>query len=203
VSPLAQTLAAHVTAELSEGTVSTLDAAGVEVTVQAPQGVVPTGAVTIYAGEETVTASLEAGVATASLPRLAPGTYAVVAHYAGDAKVAGQVVLVGSLKVAKAVPEVSAKLKKAKIAASVKPVVQVTVDHEAVAATGKVVVLIVKDGETVSSKATSLSAKNAGKVSVRLPKVTKAGTYSVKVSYKGSTLLAAKAAKTLKLKVVR
>jgi hypothetical protein len=155
-------------------------------------------------GSQVVYGDLDAsGALSVNLPRLAPGKHRVMVMYAGSSTVSAQGLSVGWVTVtkpaAKTVQVTAAK--KAPTTAS-RAKVTVKVAHPGVsAATGKVLIKVTKNGKTVVSKSYQLRAADKGKATVTLPRITKAGTYSVKATYAGNTVLAKKASKAIKLTV--
>jgi hypothetical protein len=191
-----------VVAQLSTLSATTLERATATIAVTA-EGRVPSGIVTVYVGSSVLHTQLTDGKASVVLPGLAAGSYPVAAMYGGDDAVGSQSVLVGTLTVTKAVPSAKATLAKKKIKTSTKPAVRVKVAHPDLAGpTGKVQVKIVKGSKTVATKTVTLAKRNAGSITVRLPKVA-AGKYRVTASYRGSAQLAAKSAKSVTLTVVK
>jgi LmbE family N-acetylglucosaminyl deacetylase len=190
---------AALTAVAANGT--TLSPAKVTVTATAA-GIVPSGDVSVHVGNRWAKGTLNAGVALITLPKLPAGTHSLAVAYAGDSKVAPAFVNAGTVRIAKVVPTVSAKV--AKTASTKKPKAAVTVRAPGVPApVGSVTVKVTKGTKTIATKTVKLTAKNKGKVTVTLPRIAKTGKYAVTAVYKGSTDLAKKTSKKTRFSVVR
>ncbi len=185
---------ATVTGRLQRSTITPTERAKVDVVVTAPAGLIPTGTVTVRAGRYSQVATLRSsakGKVTVTLPRMTSrAERTVTVTYSGDASLTAASAVVGTLRVAKAVPRVTATLERASVSASQRAKVTVRVSAPGVAApTGRVTVRI---GAT--SHVVALRAADQGRATVELPPRT-AGTYTVRVSYLGSaSVLAGKAA---------
>ncbi|MDR1428025.1 MAG: Ig-like domain-containing protein, partial [Bifidobacteriaceae bacterium] len=181
-----------VTATLPTAVVTATTAAAIPITVTGPQGVVPTGAVHIaLSNGQTIVAALAGGKATVSLPPLPVGTYKLTAVYHGDEKVAAATFDIGTLKVVKATPKVTAKLVKKTVNAGAVAKLKVTVKATGTTPTGTVRVTV---GNKVVKK--TLTASNKGVVTVNLPKQT-AGKYKIKVKFTGNDIVANTKTKSL------
>jgi hypothetical protein len=158
------------TTTVTAGTVAYGRAGKVGVRVTPASGA-PSGTVAVTVGGKQVTGVLVAGVASIALPpALKPGKHPVTAAYAGDATTQASS---GSatVRVTKAHPRVSLKLAKKKVSAGSRCLVRVvaTIPGGLVPATGKVVI---RDGRKVVATK-RLTAASKGKVSIRLPRLTK------------------------------
>lgn len=138
----------------------------------------------------TTSAQLQDGVASVSLPKLAPGRYALVANYAGDGTVAGATSTT-TLDVAKVASRVTAAWTK-KPTARKAGKLKVGVTAPGVVATGKVSVVIkTAKGKKVKTVTGTLSK---GVVTIKVPKL-KAGKYQLAVTYAGDSQLTAASSK--------
>lgn len=138
----------------------------------------------------TTSAQLQDGVASVSLPKLAPGRYALVANYAGDVTVAGATSTT-TLDVAKIAARVTAAWTK-KPTARKAGKFKVGVTAPGVVATGKVSVVIkTAKGKKVKTVTGTLSK---GVVTIKVPKL-KAGKYQLAVTYAGDSQLTAASSK--------
>jgi len=141
-------------------------------------GVAASGKVTVTVSGTTTTATLKNGAATVALPRtVRPGTWSVSAVYAGAAGVSGSRAT-ATLKVTKAKAKATLKLAKAKIKA--KKRATVTVKVTVPGTTGATGVVVVRDGSRVLAVKT-LRAKHQGKVTLRLPRLTK-GKHTIRAT---------------------
>jgi hypothetical protein len=194
---------AVVTGVLPTKVLTTAKRGTLEVQVKAPAGKsVYKDVVSVIAGNKTVHRRLNTdGKATVTLPRLAPGSHRVLLLYTGSDG-AAQSQTVGWVTVTKAVPKTVkvTAAKKATTTAGAKVTVQVK-HPDVTAPTGKVLVKVTKSGKTVVTKTVQLKAKDKGKTTITLPKITTAGTYSLKATYTGNTILAKKTSKATKLTI--
>ncbi len=186
----------------------------VRVTVSVPAGVVPTGTVELRSGGTRIAGArlraTDAGEAVVELSALAAGTHRISATYSGDDAVLPATAPVVSLTVAKAQSVATFTLRKAKVARSARPVLDVRVT--AAGAPQPIGTVQVFDG-TKRLKTLSLQAKHRGRLTVRLPAL-KAGRHKLTVVYGGTgelagatsrarTLTVAKAKSKVSLKLVR
>ncbi|SDO70912.1 Ig-like domain (group 3) [Nakamurella panacisegetis] len=153
-------------------------------------GVGPTGTVTIKDGRTTVgTGRLAAGTAVITLPiHVAVGTHTLTATYIGDASVNTSTAST-RLVVVKAATTVKGKFTPARITTTTKATVAITATSKpsGTTAVGVVTVRVTAGGRTVTTTTVRL---NQGKATATLPHLA-AGTYTVTLAYRGSTLLAA------------
>lgn len=167
------------------------------VTVRATvNGAAATGTVRVAVGSAAAKAyPLSRGTATVPVSaRTAAGTLRVVASLPGSASV-DAASRSFTLKIAKAKGSVTGKLVKAKVKASQRGVLRVTVKPAGVPVTGKVTV-------KAGSKVVGRGVVRNGKVTVKLAKLKK-GTHRLVVSYGGDRNVTGAKARTLKLKVTR
>ncbi len=173
----------------------------VTVAVTGQNGRVPTGQVRLSGVGAVKVATLSStGRATFTLPKtLTPKTYALTATYVGDANVTTSSTKV-SLKIAKGVSKLPTFKPTAPAKASKQTKATVTVPTTAglAKATGKVTLVITKGGST---KYASVTLK-AGTGTVTLPKLA-AGTWKVKLTYKGDARYAPSGSFTRNLVVAR
>ena len=166
-----------------------------------PGNPTPTGTVTVLVdGKAVATPALVGGVATVKLPAdLRGGLHLVAATYAGDADTRPSISNLAVLVVVKVPANVKATLASSKIAAGSKPKVtaSVSVRGTSVKPTGTVAFMV--GGKTV--KKVTLKASDRGKVTVRLPKVSRKGLYGVKAVFSRSTDAKADASKVRTLRV--
>jgi hypothetical protein len=187
--------AAFIALDVPKGKVSTRTQASIGVVVSASSGVVPTGTVTITAGGKSATGVLANGTVSVRLPVLAPGSYTVDARYDGNDALTGATASAGTLKVTKLPAAVTVVLAKATVTTSQRATVKIKV--RAVGA-GKV-------GGTVTVSAGGKKAKATvknGKATVKLPKL-RAGNYTVKVVYSGTSLIDKRTRNGVTLRVTR
>lgn len=138
----------------------------------------------------TTSAQLQAGSASVTLPKLAPGRYSLVANYAGDGTVAGATSTT-TLDVAKMAASVKAAWTK-KPTARKAGKLKVTVSATGVTATGKVTVVVkTAKGKKVKTVAGNLSK---GVVTIKVPKL-KAGKYQLTLTYAGDSQLSGASSK--------
>ncbi|MBT0993353.1 glycoside hydrolase family 127 protein [Cellulomonas sp. DKR-3] len=144
--------------------------------------------------------TLTKGVGSVRLSRLAVGQYSVQATYAGSSTVKASSGI-ATTQVVKAKATVTATLDRTTVKARTGTAkLAVTVRTPAgVTPTGSVKVQIVKGGKVLRTQGVKLSGDKA---TVTLKNLTVTGTYTVKVSYGGSTTLATATAKPLTLRVV-
>lgn len=169
------------------------------VTVDAPEGVAATGAVTIKAGKKVVgKGEVKGGKAVVTLTKkLLPGKANLTAEFAGNADLTAAKSPVTKVTVKKAAAKITAKLAKKKVKVGKRATLRVKVTSANVKPGGKVKITITK-----GKKVRTLTVKvKAGKtVKVTLPKLAK-GKYKVKAQYQGTKDVAKKSAKTVTLRV--
>jgi len=170
------------------GTTTTLAAAvdiGATGTITFKSGSTVLGAATIANGIATVTTSSTLSVKTRN----------VTATYSGDATHAASVSAVSKLKVTKAKTTTTVSKKTAVKGKKAKVLVKTSQLANGKYATGKVRIYV---GKKVV-KTVTLKAKNHGKINVLLPAKYSNKKFTVKAKYMGSTKVAAKTSKTLKI----
>ncbi|AEI10685.1 beta-L-arabinofuranosidase domain-containing protein [Cellulomonas gilvus] len=158
--------------------------------------------VTVRKAGKTVqvrTVTVKAGVAAVTLSRLPVGQYSVQATFAGSTTVLPSSG-VAVTQVVRTPSSVTARLGTATIKARTgRTSVAVTVrTATGVPATGKATVQLVRAGVVVRTTTVTLSA---GKAVVPVRDLTRTGTYTVKVTYRGTANVAASVAKALTLRV--
>lgn len=164
-------------------------AGAVRVTVApAAPGVVPRGDVQVQlraatGGVLTTSAALVGGVATVTLPKRLPGSYALTARFAGDGNVGASVRTI-ALKVAKVAATVRGAWTRKPTGARAGGI-RITVTAPGVRPTGLVTVQVKNaKGRTVRSVRVRLGSTGAAVVA--LPKLAR-GRYTLTASYAGST----------------
>ncbi|MET0931468.1 MAG: Ig-like domain repeat protein [Aeromicrobium sp.] len=177
-------------------------AAAARVTVTAAAGSpTPTGDVVILVdGRPLGSSRLTGGIATALLPAdLRAGQHTVTAAYAGDAETEQAASAPATLTVQRALPTVSAKLASSRIKAGSRPTVKATISvpGTGIRPTGLVEVRI---GKKVVKRVT-LRASDRGRVTIRLPKVSRKGIHRVKVTFAGSSDIRSRTSRAVTLRV--
>ena len=177
-------------------------AASARIVLTGPAGnPTPTGTVAIRVdGKQVATATLSGGAASVQLPAdLRAGSHTVTATYSGDAETKPTTSNAARLTVRKATPAVSRKLASSRIKAGSRPKVTaaVSVPGTAVRATGKISVTV--DGKVVAK--VSLRASDRGRVTIRLPKISRKGSHAVRVVYAGSADISGRTSKAVTLRV--
>lgn len=175
----------RIPATLSHSTVGSTygNSAKVNVQVDGPAGLVPTGQVTVTVGGKPQTATLNAsGKATVVLPKtLAPKVYAATIIYGGNGNLVARS-SVGQVTVAKGSAKAPTFAATGKITAKKAGKATVKVGTTAgLAKSGGKVKVVLKKGKT--TKTITVTVKS-GTASVKLPKLAK-GKWSVKVTYAG------------------
>jgi hypothetical protein len=183
------TLKATSTTVGTDGSAVYGQAGSVTVSVTAPNGVVPTGTVTLKDGATTVgvATTLSGGTATVAVPAtsLAVGTHTLTASYSGDGDVQASSDDV-TFTVDKAASTMTVKVKPKQPRAGKQFELRISVEApDGVAVTGTVVVKV--NGEKYTA-----AVKN-GKATVKL-KLGK-GSYKANLTYLGTTQLASSTAK--------
>ncbi|WP_298990717.1 Ig-like domain repeat protein [uncultured Pseudokineococcus sp.] len=167
-----------VRATLSAPDVATTEQARVAVTVTAPSGVVPTGAVQVVEGGTTLaTGTLVSGRATVVLPRLPVGDHALGVAYGGETRVTAGSSAVLALEVTQ-LPRSRVTATVPRLTTAQRPVVTVRASSTQGAGTGEVVVS--RDGVVLARGVLS-----RGVASVPLPLQT-TGTSALVVQHLGS-----------------
>lgn len=169
--------------------------AKVAVTVTGP--VAATGKVTLLHGTKVLaTGTLSGGKASLTVPKtLAAGSRTLTVSYGGSSQLDAAKVR-STRTVAKATSAVTAKA--ATVTTTVRGTVVVTVKATGTVPTGKATVQITRNGRSYATKTVTLQG---GTRTVTLPKLTTKGTYTVKVTYAGSSNVKA-SSRTVSLKVV-
>jgi len=162
----------------------------------------PTGTVRVYQNGHTVkTVKLttsKKGKVTVTLPKTTKyGTAKIVAKYSGTSGIAAKTSATAKL-VVKHASSATVKLAHTTVKKGAKPKATITVKATGVKKpTGTI--KIYENGHLV--KTVKLTAAKKGKVTVTLPKTTKRGTVKIVAKYSGTSGIAAKTSKTVKLKV--
>ncbi|MCW2840167.1 MAG: hypothetical protein JWR55_1650 [Aeromicrobium sp.] len=161
----------------------------------------PTGTVTVLVdGRPVGSTSLSGGATTVLLPaELRAGSHTVSATYAGDAETKPATSAGAALTVQRALPTVSVKPRSSRISKGSRPRVTatVTVPGTAVRPTGRVAVRV--DGKVV--KRETLRASDRGKLSIRLPRISRTGTHRVTVTFEGSSDIRSRTSSTRTIRV--
>jgi predicted acyl esterase/methionine-rich copper-binding protein CopC len=189
-------------AKLSGLAVTTVNRGTLDVSVVAPKSV-HGSAVTVIFGTKSVVRRLGAdGKVTVKLPKVAPGKHRVVVVFEGAPGVTPLTSTIGWVTVTKPAAKTVTVKPVAKTAKAGKAKFTVRVSHPGVqAATGKVTVKITKNGKTVTTKSYRLRTADKGKTTITIPKLVKPGTYTVKATYAGNTILATKNTKPTKITI--
>ncbi|GEM_PF-342155 len=161
-----------------------------------------TATVTVRKGSTVVSTkkvTLASGAATVTLPRLAVGSYSVAVAYSGSASVKASSAT-RTTKVVKVSSSITTTLSRTSLKAgtgiaTLKVTVRTTTG---VVPTGKAKIQLVQSGKV---RRTIYAPLSGGKASVSLKALTK-GTYTVKVTYPGTTNIASSAATNRTLRVV-
>jgi predicted acyl esterase len=200
----ARVTAPVISAVLSSTKVTTAKHGTLTIHVAAPGTTVHRSLVTVVVGSKSVMRRLNAqGDVTVTLPRVAPGHHRVLVIYTSTDGGASHTTSAGWITVTKPKPTkvtVTGPAKGGTTTAKTKLAVKVT-HPDVPSPTGKVIVRVTKNGKSVATKTTQLRTTHKGKTTITLPKITTPGTYSVKATYTGSTTLAKKGSKTLKLTI--
>ncbi|WP_287914604.1 glycosyl hydrolase 53 family protein [Cellulomonas sp.] len=190
----------RITITSSPATVLPTTRAVVTVDVSAGTTARPTGDVTLTYGTASATVRLRAadeGVARFTLPRLAVGTHALHATYAGDSSVVAGEAGGPALRVVKAPATVTATLRTATVTTGEQARVDVVVTATGTTPTGTVTVTA---GST--RRTATLTTSSDGRVTVTLPKLP-TGSRVVTVDYAGSPTVAAARTTAGRLTVVK
>lgn len=187
----------QVTMGRSSYTYGRLSSATVQV---AAPGAQVAGKVKVAVGGKTVSGTLSNGRTTVKLPSgLRPGTYVVSATYPGSAGVAASSAK-GSLRVVKASARITVRAKDATITRKTRPRLIVkgslTSATSAYRPAGQ---LVIRDGGRILKTAT-LKVGHRGKLTIKLPKLTK-GTHYLRVSLASGALHGSATSPYIKVKV--
>ncbi|NLF04338.1 MAG: hypothetical protein GX593_04975 [Actinomycetales bacterium] len=146
-----------------------------------------TGRVTLKAGKKTVKGTLKAGKATLYVPKkaLKPGKRTVTVRYAGVAGVFAASSTKVKLTVAKAKPSVKVKRSKKTVKRGAKVSFTVTVKATGTTPRGKVTV----KASGAKTRTVKLNKKGKAKVTLQFAKNAKLGKRSVKITYRGTSLV--------------
>lgn len=153
----------------------------------------PTGTVRVLDGSRLVGSGTltSGGVTIAVRPDLAPGVHTLTVRYSGDARFAASSTTV-RLTVTKAASTTKVTAPSVRTTTAGTATAKVT-SSAGVTLTGKVTFVVTRAGKVVATRTATLGTTGTAKVS--LPRLA-AGTYAVKATYAGSSLVAASSAST-------
>jgi hypothetical protein len=162
----------------------------------------PTGEVSILSGPTLIGSGvLSGGKVTISLKaaNIGVGTQKLVARYAGDAAFAASEDS-EAITVSKASSRTKASVSPTTITTSKTATVSVTVTASpSTELGGTATVKVYRDGTFVTERTGEVSA--TGKSAIALPKLSKKGTYSLRVTYSGSPTVNGSSASSISLRV--
>ena len=178
----------------------------VSATVTAADATAPTGTVQVLRGNVVLASKAVSGTpGTATVPvpgtRLLPGTSALVVKFVpAGSGYATSSAAPKNIAVAKAISTTTAKVVKSPLKKSKKPQVVVTIKANGVPKPTGVIKIY---SGTKLLKTVTLTASSNGKITITLPKFSKAKTYKLTAKYAGSGVVGASNSKTVSIKITK
>lgn len=202
-SPVALTSSQTTSVVPTSGRYGTAFNVGATVTVAGTPS--PTGTVSVYKGATLLASkaltSTGLGKATIAIPgtKLLPGTSALTVKYSGTGTIAPSQAAAKNIVIGKAVSTATSKIVKTPLKKTLVPQIIVTIKAPGVLKpTGTIKIY----SGTKLLKSVTLTAASNGKITIKLPKFTKAGTYKLTAKYSGSSTVGAKNAAPVSIKII-